>query len=536
MANPEALTGYDRVPYPPLTYVHAHPNRMATTAILLGLTPAPVGRCRVLELGCAGGGNLIPAAYELPESRFVGIDLSKGHIDEGRSAAAALGLGNITFKHMSITDIDSGLGQFDYIIVHGVFSWVSREVQDKILEVCRENLARNGVAFVSYNTYPGWHLRSAMRDAMLYHARKCAGDPKEACRQARSMLEFMTGSLSPENTSSPGLFSAYAYLLRATRADIRSKEDAVLLNDELGEVNEPFYFHEFAERAARHGMQYLFEADFPMHLYGRLPEETRRALGEAASDIIEVEQYIDFLTNRCFRRTLLCREGISLDRTLRPERVGRFLVASRARPLSERPDVTGTSSEEFRSPDGACLRSDGPFTKAAMLYLGEQWPRAVPFKDLITAASSMLEVEPESERELAGHASSLGLNLLKGFSCSADLVDFYVEAPAFVPEAGERPVASPVARFQAMRGAQVSNLRHERLELEPSQRRLLCLLDGTHDRAALLDEMCRSAEKNSPDGEGKGESIKEGSIPRGAAKQALDLHLHGFAQGALLVG
>ena len=171
-------TAYDEVPYVSFPFPQTHPDRLATIATLLGMDPPPVGRCRVLELGCAAGGNLIPMALGLPDSEFVGIDLSTRQIAEGRAAVDALGLQNITLEPVNILEIEADFGQFDYIIAHGVYSWVPADVQDKLLEVCRQNLSPNGVAYVSYNTYPGWRLHGAIRDMMLYHTQDLS-DPQE---------------------------------------------------------------------------------------------------------------------------------------------------------------------------------------------------------------------------------------------------------------------------------------------------------------------------------------------------------------------
>jgi SAM-dependent methyltransferase len=164
-------TSYDEVPYASDPYPQSHPDQLATVATLFGMAPAPVDRCRVLELGCARGGNLIPLALALPRSRFVGIDSSAHQVVAAREVIAALGLGNIEVSQRSILDVDAGFGSFDYIICHGTYSWVPSEVQDKILAVCARNLAPGGVAYVSYNTYPGWHLRGLVRDLLCYHRR-----------------------------------------------------------------------------------------------------------------------------------------------------------------------------------------------------------------------------------------------------------------------------------------------------------------------------------------------------------------------------
>src|SRR4051794_40335792 len=140
-----AATSYDEVPYGNYVFSYTHPDRVGAVAALHGMTPAPVERCRVLELGCGTGANLVPMAEESPGSTFVGIDLSPRQIDMGREVVAALGLKNLDLRPLSILDVDDGLGRFDYVICHGVFSWVPPAVQDKILDVCVRNLAPQGV-------------------------------------------------------------------------------------------------------------------------------------------------------------------------------------------------------------------------------------------------------------------------------------------------------------------------------------------------------------------------------------------------------
>src|SRR5262249_14540707 len=156
--------------------------------------PAAVDRCRVLELGCGSGGNLLPMAESLPESRFLGIDLSPRQVSSGQATIQELGLRNIELKAMSITDVDAEMGQFDYVICHGVYSWVPEPVQDKILAICKENLAPHGIAYVSYNTYPGWHLRGLVRELLYFHSRKIA-EPAARVQHARAFLDFLIKAL-----------------------------------------------------------------------------------------------------------------------------------------------------------------------------------------------------------------------------------------------------------------------------------------------------------------------------------------------------
>src|SRR5262249_49173778 len=148
MADPIAES-YDRIPYDSTPRYATHPDCLATLATLMGMKPAPVERCRVLEIGCSTGGNLLSMAEALPEGRFVGIDLSAVQIETGQRVASALGLGNVRLEVRSLLDVDESFGQFDYIITHGVYSWVPQQVRDHLLKVCKTNLAPHGVAYVS---------------------------------------------------------------------------------------------------------------------------------------------------------------------------------------------------------------------------------------------------------------------------------------------------------------------------------------------------------------------------------------------------
>src|SRR5580658_124973 len=89
------LTSYDTVRYPCHAHPQTHPERLGVLGALWGLKPAPVTRCRVLELGCGNGSNLAPMAWSLPESQFVGIDLASRSIAQGLEMVQSLGLSNL---------------------------------------------------------------------------------------------------------------------------------------------------------------------------------------------------------------------------------------------------------------------------------------------------------------------------------------------------------------------------------------------------------------------------------------------------------
>lgn len=489
---PHAPTSYDEVPYPSTSHIFTHPDNLATAAILLGLTPTPVTQCRVLELGCAGGGNLIPLAISLPHSEFVGIDASAVQITEAQAAQTALGLNNLTFQELDILKVTPAFGKFDYIIVHGIFSWVPTPVRDKILEICYQNLAPHGIAYISYNTHPGWHMLGTIREMMLYHTRRATG-PHMRIAQAREMLKFVTDAVTTASEQNNNkLAKAYAGFLQTEAEHISTSSDSYVYHEELEAVNDPLYFHEFAAWAERHQLQYLCEANFSEVFLNDFPTQVMTDLLKMAHDLIELEQYMDFLRNRTFRKTLLVHRDQVISRRLRPDVVQQLYAAANARSLSATPNARSLAVEEFSSPEGLKFATDHPVTKAALLHLESVWPQAVPFAELLDRAYERLGQGAVAASVRAQDAQLLSANLLKGFAYSGRLIELHTFAPQFALQPGERPIASPWARYQAQTKAELTNLCHARVELKGIAQYLLSHLDGTHDRADLLEGLEKS--------------------------------------------
>jgi methyltransferase-like protein/SAM-dependent methyltransferase len=473
-------TSYDDVPYPDLCYTQSHPDRLAVCGALLGMTPAPVTACRVLELGCAGGGNLLPMSAALPGSTFVGIDNSPRQIEAANAAVGATGLSNAAFFAMDIRDVTPALGAFDYIIAHGVYSWVPPPVRDALLNVCSANLAPQGIAYVSYNALPGWHALLGLREMMLFHGRNETSGHARA-QKARELVSFLSDAIADERNQAYGTFmDSYRELLEKQQQDGRPQVDSVLLHDELSEYNDPTYFHQFAAHAGRHGLQFLIEAELPMSMPQNLSSELFQALQEMSDSIVATEQYMDFVRNRAFRRTLLCHASVPIDRTLHAASVRGMAIATRARRLPVR-DQDGVS-RRYEGPDGAVFQSDEPLSIAAFEYLGEIAPQAVPFGVLVSEAGQRLAAAPPSEADV----ERLAANLLRAHTYSVSLLELHAWVPPFVSVVSERPVAAPYARYQARISERVANQRHERVVLDPLGQYVVPYLDGTRTR----DDLC----------------------------------------------
>ncbi|MBI5879544.1 MAG: methyltransferase regulatory domain-containing protein [Chloroflexi bacterium] len=484
--NASIQAAYDAIPYPSLSYAQTHPDTLATVARLAGLSPAPVERCRVLELGTGSGGNLLPMAEALPDSTFIGIDLSARQIEVGRQVVDALGLKNIALRAESILDIGADYGTFDYIIAHGVYSWVPRAVQDKILSICRTNLAPQGVAYVSYNCFPGWKMLGAIRDMLLYRTRDI-DEPMVKAAHARDMLNFVSDALQKSNGAHSLLMSSYATFLQRELEHIHEAGDAYLLHDELEQINEPLYFHEFATRLAEHELQYLADAEMRTGMASQFTPEVSERLQKISRDAVELEQYMDFMTNRMFRRSLLCHAEIEPERRITPEQIGAFCVASHA---DEEEAKAGERSATFKGGDGSAFASDTPITIAAMRELRRVWPRSLRFDELLDRArAEVARALPEFVTQRATDYRNLGANLLQAFVHSPQLVELHTYAPSMATQVAERPQALALARHQAVYAEKITNLYHERVQLAPLARAVLPLLDGTRNRPALIDAL-----------------------------------------------
>jgi methyltransferase-like protein/SAM-dependent methyltransferase len=481
------ITAYDNVPYLGHALAQAHPDRLATIATLYGIKPPDIARSRVLELGCGDGLNLTSVALSLPEAKCIGIDLAATGIHKGEDRARCLGLKNIELRQLDILDVNENLGHFDFIIAHGIYSWVPEMVRDKLLAICKENLAANGVAYVSYNTYPGGHMRDLVRGMMRFHVSEF-DDPHQRVTQARALIKFIVDS-----GTEPDL---YRMVLQKELERISEFTDSSLFHDDLSEYNAPVYFYQFVEHAARHGLKYLSEAHFFEIQTGIFPPKVLEKLNRISDTPIAKEQYLDFLKCRRFRQTLLCHDDQQLDDDPRPEKVVSFYIGSPMRPAEANFELRLGEPATFIGPKNSSIETDNLLIKAAMLALGEAWPKTLHFQDLLAAARRSCGRESSSDGvSSADDSRVLGELLLRAYA--SGIVELSVTPSRFASRASEKPVASPLARLQSRESNEVVNLRHYTILVEnPLSRRLLLLLDGNRDRDALLDDLTMLVESS----------------------------------------
>jgi SAM-dependent methyltransferase/methyltransferase-like protein len=515
----ELLQSYEEAPYPSEPVYQTHPDSLATPAYLAGMTPPPVENCRVLEIGSGTSGNLLAMALSLPQSRFVGIDLSPVQIAEGQAAATAIGLDNVELRAGDILEMGASLGSFDYILCHGVYSWCPPAVQDAILSLCQRQLAPEGVAYVSYNVLPGWRKMGLWRDLARWGSR--TGPPGRGWRdQVRDAKEFVR--LVAENT----VDEPFQKGLREAAEQMRKMPEPYFLHEYLESFNEALFFHEMAARTAEKGLQYLGESGRQLDL-GSLPPPARQWLDQTRPDRIELEQALDFFRNNQFRRSLFVRA----DRRLvmpHPARLYSLHLNTLCQPVSAEPDVLSEKDETFRSETGQ-LTIDLPLVKAILVALHRVWPRAIPFAELAADVRGRLEAvdDPELTDEIIATAC---------IQChGSSLLALHVRAPRFSLTPAVRPMASPLARWEARTTRDVTNLRHRRVGLNVFEQAVLRKLDGQRDHGALVEELAGDAAAGAFIIEKGGQPVRDADALRATLQEALPATLRKLAFGALLV-
>jgi len=482
-ADPSLVSSYDELPYIRRAFPQTHPDRLAATATLFGLEPRSPQRCRVLELGCATGATLIPFAYYLPESEFIGVDLSRQQVAVGQAFVANLGLTNLQLHAMNLRDVPPGWGTFDYVICHGVYSWVPPEIQDCILALCACHLAPHGVAFVSYNTLPGWQLGAGLRELSLLRVGGLH-DLHERLQAARAFWELIPQDLA--RLRSPVREALGSYLNQ-----LAEQPDGYVSHELLEDANEPVYFHEFMARTARHGLQFLAEATVTQTAQFLLPGEGPSNPDPPPEDVTFAEQYLDILLNRGFRQTLLCPASAPVRRRVTPERLASLYLAT---PVKPAPAAAGNATAVFETARGERLAVPFALAQAALEVLGSRWPEGTVWPDLLERARAVIEAEPARFAAFPlGSLDRLGQFLLD--AVIAGRVDVRTYAPQATLALPERPRLHALARAEAEVDIGPSTPFRDHFPLTPLTRAILLALDGDTEPVQLGERLWAAASR-----------------------------------------
>ncbi len=466
---------YDQLPYISMPVAYSQPTLLAALAALHDLRSPAADAARVLEIGCASGGNIIPLAARFPRSRFLGIDLSATHIDIGRRRIAELGLTNIELRQDDITNVAFSGTRFDYVICHGVFSWVPKAAQDSILRICGEALADDGIAAISYNVLPGWHTRAVVRDMCLRHA-GTSGTPRQRVAKIRVLLEQLAKTARQDDP--------YGLILRSEAARLARRPASYILGEFLTEHNAPCHVRDFLARAEAHGLAYLSEADLlssTPELF--MPAAAERIRAMAGSDPATVQEYTDFFSGRTFRRSLLVKAEHARRQHPGPEHLGALSCASQLRL-----DVGASDGQAavFKDHRNRNVEVRDPLVRAAFTRLGERYPATATAAELADMSRAGARTHRERAERLISEA------LFKLVAAGRASVS---SLPLRIGEAGDqRPRAWAIARAEAAAGQPwVTSLHHTAVLLNPVLKVLLGLMTGDNDRSQLTARLIEAA-------------------------------------------
>ena len=506
---------YDAVPYSAFPYPKLQPARMAATAHLLGLKFPPVETARTLEIGCATGAHLIPLAQGFPHARFLGLDVSPVQIETARSRAARLGLANITFDAKSFTELKPSDGPFDYIVCHGVYSWISPDLRRELLRNCAEYLAPEGIALISFNVFPGWRMFQIVRDCMLIHA-GTTETPESKVARMRSLADGLEEFTSTE--------TSYGHIWRQEAQRVFKQTDAYLLHELLEEDNAPCTITEFAQAAASFGMTFLAEANvFASCIGSSEARVTQFVRSMANGNALEQEQYFDMVTGRSFRQTLLvhAEHQNEIDRTLSKARLDALHFIS---PLDLK-IVPSQMANEWTVDDGAgttITTTDTSIAGALGVLIG-RLPSSTSFEQIRS--------ELGADRAIQDKLRNALLHLIR-----EGVIEVSAAPVSCANTIGEYPMVWPLAASDATADLpHTATLRHSAYEISPKARFLMPLADGTRNLVSLCDRLSAFVIEG-------GVQISESGVPitdprriRAICAETVNQQLAAFARAGLLV-
>lgn len=515
--------GRESVPYESFSFPETHAAHLYVVAKLFDLSPKPAQESKILEIGCAQGCNLIAQALLYPNARFVGIDLSRAHIDQANKAKQELDLTNIGFRLCDVADLTTRMrkqrGTFDYIICHGVLSWLPPPAQDDLFAACRDMLTDNGIAVFGYNTLPGWNHVRSLREMMLYHSERF-DETAQKIAQSKALLHFLSENVGDE--------SHYKDTIDEEIRLLEGVNSSFLLHDHLEAENHQFYLHEFVHKAQDFGLAYVGDSSLTAMYLGNMPQAVREKL-HALDDLVTQEQYMDFLTNRRFRDSIVTKTTDKPKRALKAESIFDFYVSAHF--IRDR-DASKDGAAVFAHKTArTTFTVNNPQAAEVFIQLCEYISHPVKLGDLIQKICAQNNISTSDP--LKKTIQEYGLELaLRGF------LSLHADPDDHISEISEKPRAFPLARYQARQPqcAACVNAAGETIPLDIASRTLLPLLDGAHNTDRLVQEICDKAQKGELTFKQDDSLLDDSKVIEKIALQLVQTQLRYLADNKFLIG
>lgn len=518
---------YDLVQYDSLPFDYTHPARIAAIASLFGMNPVRPSQARILEIGCAAGGNILPVAMQYPDAECVGIDISEKQIAEGERVRAALGVTNLSLRALNLLDLGDELGKFDYIIAHGVLSWVPATVQMRLAGVMRDLLTEQGIGYLSYNTYPGWHCWEIARH-LMFRASAHLDDPKERMAAAlKAMNVFAEHGMNSAD-------KPIASILKAHLASIEKAPAFYVAHEFLEDNNAPLYFRDFVSLCANHDLRYLADMDFAGMFTDNYAPAVREYVESVSRQRYDQEELLDYASGRTFRRSLVVHGQTPIDLNLEPRRLLPLYVASELR-VAEVQDKPDELVFVHAKRADARIGIKHALQQQALTLLGAHWPNYADLPSLLFLTYQHLGIDASrlDDSQVTEDLNRLAEMFLQLFQ--RGLIELQAEPQSFSTVPGECPIASPLARWQAEQGRSgVTTLLHSVANLDDGGRLLLPLLDGRRDRTRLLRDVANVMRTTGLRLRSDNRSSVDQAKDPAVVEVMLNSYLETFARSALL--
>lgn len=270
-------------------------------AALNGYAPRPVDRAfTYLELGCGFGQSVTVLAGAFPQAEFHACDINGAFIETAARRAADFGIGNVTFHQKSFEQLlDAGLPRFDFITLHGVYSWVDADARRAVRDVIDALLAPGGIVYVSYNCWPGWAVEVPLRRLLVELTATGNGTTGERAEQA-------LGPLAQLSESKLRFFTTHPAATAAVQSYVHGPGN-YLVHEFLNEAWEPFYSVDVADEMATIGLSLAGSATLAdNHDPLVVQDDAAQAVRQLASPR-QRQLAMDFAANRRFRRDVFVR-------------------------------------------------------------------------------------------------------------------------------------------------------------------------------------------------------------------------------------
>ena len=388
---------------------------------------------------------------------------------------AETGLQNIELRCADLLQWQPNDSKFDFIICHGVFSWVPDTVKQRILELCRQCLARNGIACVSYAAYPGSKQDEALRDLLRVHT-EAFPDMAQKIASAQTALGFLERAYSALKTPD-------AMSWRSHVRSLKAKAPNFLFHDDLSSERDPCYLLQFADWAADHQLQYVGDSDPRRMFFENLPAEVATELAGLKLNRLLTEQFLDFIANRRFRVSLLTHGESAMSLALDAGAVRDLCLSTtlRADPKPRKSKGAKPGEAIFRTAFGGSTRARSIPLVALLQALVKNAPARMSFAKALAAAEAGAR-RAFTDSEIQRLCQDILSLYARG---QVELWALPLSIPVNVPE---RPHLSTLNRLLAKNRSLLASAFHLQVHLNESERQLAMLSDGTRD----VKQLCTS--------------------------------------------